>query len=552
MRVNQPVTHKAYEVPQDRPLMSVTDEKGRITYCNPSFVEVSGFSESELLGQAHNVVRHPDMPAEAFRDMWHTLQAGRPWSGLVKNRRKNGDHYWVQAHAMPLFDNGQIVGYFSLRTRAEVDAITQADEIYALLKQQEGLARPAWGLRRGALVRLNPATQVLSAIQGAIRVDTVAFLLSLTALGLAAFLGHASFGTSWLAVLVLAALATMLLSGYVFRPLRRLLHDVHFLAAGDLTVDLSRPETGVARDLQRALAQLALSVRTVVSDTRHEIHSLTGSITDIAAGNHELAGRTESQASSLEETAASMEQISGTVRQTNDAATRGAETAQKMVQIAQTSQEAVARVALAMDSIDASAQKMREIIHVIEGVAFQTNILALNAAVEAARAGEAGRGFSVVATEVRTLAQRTASAAQEIKHLISESIERVSTGNHETGAASTQMTHAVGAVKEVTGLLQEIATAAGQQHTGIGQIAEAVTQLDSITQQNAAMVQDLASSAKTLRGQVDHACHTMRLLRLSRAEQSLAQADAVSLRKRSRSTQISPAEGDQLGQPPNC
>ncbi|MDE2076071.1 MAG: PAS domain-containing protein [Burkholderiales bacterium] len=513
--------------------MSVTDDKGRITYCNPAFIEASGFIESELLGQPHNVVRHPDMPEEAFRDMWATLKSGRPWRGLVKNRRKNGDHYWVEANAMPLFDDQRIVGYVSLRTSVTAEAIQQAESTYARLRDDAKQGSGTWSLSQGHLIRTGKLGTLLRRLKP--RIETVAFGAIFSGMYAAAYLGHAFPMAALPAAGAMALAISVLFAKKICSPLRDLLKKSYLLAAGDLTARIDRSGYGLIGELQHGLSQISLSVKTVVADTRHEIKNLKGSIGEIAAGNQDLSGRTENQASSLEETAASMEQITGTVKQTHDASARGAKTAQQMVQIAQASQNAVSRVADAMTSIDASAQKMREIIHVIEGVAFQTNILALNAAVEAARAGEAGRGFAVVATEVRTLAQRTTNAAREIKQLIEESTERVAAGGRETEEASTQMRQSVEAVLQVTSLLDEIATAAGEQQSGVAQIADAMTHLDSITQQNAAMVEQLAASAGTLRDQVDHVSYTMRLLRLSKSDASLAQADVSALKQLAKS-----------------
>ena len=152
MRNNQPVTGKGYSFPADMTLISVTDTKGRITYCNDNFIRVSGFAREELLGQPHNLVRHPDMPEEAFRDLWDTIQAGVPWSALVKNRRKNGDHYWVRANATPVQSNGKIVGYLSVRTAVDASEIQAAEQLYARMQQEASAGRRSLGLHRGEVV----------------------------------------------------------------------------------------------------------------------------------------------------------------------------------------------------------------------------------------------------------------------------------------------------------------------------------------------------------------------------------------------------------------
>jgi aerotaxis receptor len=283
--------------------------------------------------------------------------------------------------------------------------------------------------------------------------------------------------------------------------------------------------------LQQALQQMSLSLRTVVQDVRTEVDQLSTAVAQIATGNQDLASRTESQASSLEQTAASMEQINGTVQHSADAAQQGAHLAQETSLITQRSNEAVLAVTQTMGGIAESSSRIGEIIHLIEGVAFQTNILALNAAVEAARAGEAGRGFAVVAAEVRSLAHRTSEAAREIKQLIQESADRVRQGGERTDDARARMQEAIAAVHKVSGVLDAISGASREQQLGIGQINEAVAHMDSITQQNAAMVEELASAARSLTSQVQGVSHSMRLFRLQPGERTLSEMDAVELRR---------------------
>jgi aerotaxis receptor len=532
VRRNEPVTGREYPFPAGRTLVSVTDLKGRITYCNPAFVEVSGFGESELLGQPHNLVRHPDMPEEAFRDLWATIQAGLPWSGLVKNRRKDGDHYWVYANATPISRDGRIVGYLSVRSRPEPEQVRAAEVLYARLNDEAARGVHRTGLRRGRVVRDDALGRLVARLRPGARVQLGLVAGAATA---ATALATAWMPASGAVVAALGAVAAAAIVGrWTFTPLEQCVADAYRLAAGDLTVAVTTGAEGPAGELQRALAQMVANLRTVTGDVRDEVEQVRGAITEIAAGNADLSSRTESQASNLQQTAASMEEIAGTARNSAAAAAQGAEMAARMGELAAQSQAAVQAVTEAMAAIEASSRHVGEMIGVVEGVAFQTNILALNAAVESARAGEAGRGFAVVASEVRALAQRTTLASGDIKRLIAESASRVETGHTQTESAVSRMQEAVAAVHRVATLLGEIALATQEQQRGVAQVTEAVSQLDGITQQNAAMVEQLAASAQSLATRVQHTEQTMRLLRLHDGDTTLAEADAVALRRQSR------------------
>ena len=532
MRSNLPVTGKEYPFPTGRSLVSVTDLKGRITYCNAAFVEASGFARPELLGQAHSIVRHPDMPPEAFRDMWTTIESGLPWTGMVKNRRKNGDHYWVVANATPMREGERIVGYLSVRTEPSREQIEAAQALYATLQSQaEGgnlALQRGQAIRRGLLSSL--ARRGGGALQALGGLASVAMLA--TASAACAFAG-ALLTMPWSAAAVaLVALTTAWSMRRLWeRPLGIVLHDCLSLAAADLTHAPTRDSNGTIGDIQLALQQMAVNLRAVIADVRGEIENVRGAAHEIASGNQDLSQRTESQASSLEETAASMEQITGTVQQSAAAAVKGAKIGAETTDSANRSHEAVLAASSAMDEIHQSSNRIRDIIQVIEGVAFQTNILALNAAVEAARAGEQGRGFAVVAAEVRTLAQRTAEAAREIKTLIEDATDRIARGHLQTVDARDRMKAALEAVKSVNSLLGEIGTSASEQRAGISQINDAVSHMDAITQQNAAMVEQLAASASGLDDQILAITSMMRVFRMEPGEKSLAEAEAVGLRR---------------------
>jgi aerotaxis receptor len=530
VRTNLPITTSEYSLPAGQTLVSVTDLKGRITYCNPAFITVSGFSRDELLGQPHNIVRHPDMPEEAFRDMWATIQAGLPWTGLVKNRRKDGAFYWVRANATPMKQGDRITGYLSVRsapTRGEVQATTA---LYARMQEQARAGRQVLTLERGRVVRRDVLGRCLAALTPGQRGRL--FGLQVLALGLCG----AAFATLPVAAAALVSMglavgSAALMHALLMRPFDRVLSAALYLSAGDLTHAIEGDLRGVAGELQLALNQLALNMRTVVADVRDEIEQVSSAVHEISAGNQDLSSRTESQASSLEETAASMEQINGTVQQSAASASAGAGLASEMASMAERSHAAVQASADAMEQITQSSLRMAEIIRTIEGVAFQTNILALNAAVEAARAGESGRGFAVVASEVRALAHRTTEAAREIKQLIEESGERVAAGNAQSREARDRMAQAMQSVNRVGTLLGEISNSAKEQTMGISQVNEAVTHLDSVTQQNAAMVEEMAASSQQLNGQVEAVLNSLRLFRLGDRDVTVAQIDAVQLRR---------------------
>ena len=531
MRINLPVTQNEYVIPADQTLVSVTDMKGRITYCNPAFIDVSGFTRDELLGQPHNLVRHPDMPEEAFRDMWESIQGGLPWSGLVKNRRKNGEYYWVQANATPMTDGEQITGYLSVRTVPSREAVAGAERLYAVLRDEAETGRVRHGLHRGRVVRRDWVGRML----GLLNPGTEGRLLLIQALAAALLLGAALIDLPISALLGIALVSIggsfWALRRLTLKPLHALVTEANCLAAGDLSRQIRTGDRGLIGQLQQALMQMSVNLRTVVQDVRGEIDHLNRASHEIADGNQDLSSRTESQAGRLQETAASMEEITGIVQQSANAASHGASMAHETSSITERGNEAVRAVAQTMTDIMASSKRIEDIVQLVEGVAFQTNILALNAAVEAARAGDAGRGFAVVASEVRTLAQRTTEAARDIRHLIMESSQRVVLGNTQTREAIAKMTEAIEAVTKVSTALDEISTASVEQKNGISQINEAVSHMDSITQQNAALVEQLAASAQSLRSQVGGVSNSMRLFRLVRGELSLSQIDAVGLRR---------------------
>jgi len=898
MRNNLPVTNVEIQLDAHTLIVSKTDLKGQITYINKDFIDISGFVEAELIGQPHNIVRHPDMPVEAYTDMWSDLKDGRPWTGLVKNRCKNGDHYWVLATATPIREAGQVVGYMSVRRQASRQQVDMAESTYRLFREKKagslrirhgafvkggdgmlaGLSLKSkliggFGAVLGALVvvaalgvwgmgqtnsevgklytdRLQPTqslgvigklmadnrSQVLLALQhdpagqyanlhdhpldfhlkqidaniaeitaqwevykkginsdehrqlaesyaeARKRYVTEGLLPAKLALSEARFAdanllllkqinpayaavsekasllftrqiegGQAQLTDSEqtfsrnrltiIAIVIAALVAGLLIAAAIVRlitrPIETVISTFQALANGDFTrnVDISRNdemgkvlqglqsmqiqqgfdvaesmrigndnlririaldcvsanlriaddagtilyankgllttlrqiEPGLReqqpnfsvdkfvgsnigafyqdaaaalktlRELsatrqgeleiggriyniitnpiindrgqrlgtvgewvdrtaelhaQRAVGALisrasagdlearldtetmegfykelgtginslletsgsaigeiaALLERVAGGDLMHTVNSeyqgtfgklrddanqtvgklreLVGDIQnsaetintaarEIASGNQDLSSRTEEQASSLEETASSMEQLTTTVRQNADNARQANELAAGAQAVAEKGGEVVGQVVHTMGSIHQASSKIADIIGVIDGIAFQTNILALNAAVEAARAGEQGRGFAVVATEVRSLAQRSAAAAKEIKGLISDSVDRVEAGNRLVDQAGRTMEEVVSSIKRVAKIVTDIAEASREQSAGIDQVSLAVSQMDEVTQQNAALVEEAAAAAESLEEQANHLAQSVSVFKVA-------------------------------------
>jgi aerotaxis receptor len=519
MRENLPVTQQEYEFPDGETLVSTTDLDSRITYCNAAFVRVSGFERDELVGQPHNVVRHPDMPPEAFRDMWETLRAGLPWSALVKNRRKNGDHYWVVANATPIVEHGKPVGYMSVRTKPTREQIRSAETLYARMREEARAGRTTIRLQRGQVIRTDLAGRLTAGLRLGVTARLVVALLvvAVTPPALAAILpleGWRLWLVEGLVVAALAAGCAAWLRSVVIRPLDDAVRVANRIAAGDLTQVITTDRDDEIGRLLRSMNQLNVNLQAIVADVRREVDRIGVAAEEIAQGNASLSSRTESQASSLQQTAATVEQFAGSVKQSADNSRQANEVARGASDSASGGGSVMGQVVSTMADISQSSKRIGDIIGTIDGIAFQTNILALNAAVEAARAGEQGRGFAVVASEVRSLAQRSAAAAREIKGLIGASIEKVDAGSRLVGEAGTAMQDIVGQVRRVTDLIGEISSAAAEQRTGIDQVNQAVSLMDQSTQQNAAMVEQSAASAESLKQQARQLSASVAVFRL--------------------------------------
>lgn len=719
------VTQRERPYRDDELIISRTNKGGMITYINDYFCEISGYTEQELIGQPHNIIRHPDMPAAAFKDFWDTIQKGLPWTGTIKNYAKGGDHYWVQAHVAPLRDTkGDITGYLSVRRKPTREQIANAERDYAAMRSgrlTDVIVRngevikiplaerlnPLWKLTLTLRLYLFAAVAPLLAALLLLRHHVTAVLDWGLVLASAAFMGYsawwlskdvvqrakdirkhlrlmsgsnycsaidisrndelgailmsaknlqtrqayhveelrregeksrrvvealnaatdsimvarsdrtvvyanrallADFGASEAEIAtavagfkienvigmpleefhpqpdvgrkVLAGLTapyaeTIVLGGLTFDVVMTPVFDergatigyvaewknrtqelvvereIEQVVAGAVRGELERriEENGkqgfqltLARQLNAMLASMGQAIgeiRHVLSalaegdltrrvetrlhgafgemarnanDTVEQLSETVGQIQDavdvirsaaseIAAGNDDLSQRTEQQAAHLEKTATSMEELTSTIQSNAENARNARELAEGAAKIAQQGGVLVDSAVGTMGRITAASHKIEEIIGVIDGIAFQTNILALNAAVEAARAGEQGRGFAVVAGEVRTLAQRSATSAREIKTLIDASVQAVDQGATQVQDTGGTIGALVGEVDKVSGLVVEISAASEEQAAGVRVVNQAVAELDSSTQQNAALVEEASASARSMADQ---------------------------------------------------
>ena len=313
---------------------------------------------------------------------------------------------------------------------------------------------------------------------------------------------------------VIGLVFAMLSTRSITQPIQHAVKSALAISEGDLTIAIQPDGKDEAADMMHALVGMRDNLARMVGGVRSNAEGVSSASSEIAHGNNDLSARTEQQASALQETAASMEDLSSTVRQNADSAAQANQLAMTASTVAVRGGEVVSKVVDTMKGINEASRKIADIISVIDGIAFQTNILALNAAVEAARAGEQGRGVEVVASEVRALAGRSAEAAKEIKQLIGTSVERVEHGSALVDQAGSTMAEVVSAIRRVTDIVGEISAASGEQASGVAQVGLAVTQMDQATQQNAALVEEMAAAAGSLSSQARELVEVMAVFKL--------------------------------------
>jgi aerotaxis receptor len=520
MRAATPATGAEYQLDESDAIISKGDLNGRITYVNQGFVKLSGYTEAEVLGAPQSILAHPDTPQQVFDDFLRTVKANKTWAGVTQGRRKNGDCFWVEMTASPLFVNRRVAGYITIRTKAGRERVDAARSAYQAMKAGSLELDISEGriIRRTRLRRFPALDQfsLAARMHACAALLAIAFVLnSLTHLsGDLAGMGWPLFVNA--SGLLLALLLPLFLARAIGRPLAQVERLIDDMSEGNLSHRIDAYGNGEIARIMHALRILQTNLKLLVSQIKETTELVNGGAHQIASSNADLSARTEAQASSLQQAATSLEQLTSTVAQNSDNAHEANRRAVATSGIAANGKRAVGAVIQTMGSIKDSSRKISEIVGVIDGIAFQTNILALNAAVEAARAGQQGRGFAVVASEVRGLAQRSADAAGEIKILIDHAEREVEAGSRLADDAGTTITEIVAAVEQVTLFMGDISAASREQSIGIGQVNMAVAAMERTTEQNAHMVEQAQAQSRHMQGQARKLAQLVSSFTLSR------------------------------------
>lgn len=528
MRPNEPITDREIELPDDQPLVSRTDTGGRIVFANKPFIDISGFTEQELLGQPHSIVRHPHMPKQAFADLWATITAGRPWDGLVKNRAKNGDFYWVRANVTPVVENGAVTGFISIRSKPTRALVAAAETAYGRLRR--GDARGI-GLRDGQLVSRGfaaSARNFMCSVTGRMGLTTLLAVLSPV---LASGVGMAAGGWVGAGVALAGGLATIAASlsalRAVNRPLAGIVEAFDSIARNDWNAEIPTPaaweywrivrqlralratlnfatheraeiERRAGIDRREAVLAMANTVETEANNSMARIVEATGSMAKQAEEMAHVAESVSGNAGSVSQAAAAAlanaqavgaasEELSASIQEISSQVARASDIAQRAVR---SGEEAQSRI----HSLSDAAIRIGDVVRLIHAIAEQTNLLALNATIEAARAGEAGRGFTVVASEVKGLAGQTARSTEEISR-------QISAIQDATKSAVAVVEDLGRAIQEIAEVSSGIAAAVEEQAAATHEIARNVIESSTAAQSVSDKIADVSRDAEVTGGQ---------------------------------------------------
>ncbi len=495
MKRNTPVTQKELLLNEGTTLLSTTNTHSHITYANTAFIDASGFTEDQLVGEPHHIIRHPDMPPAAFGDLWFTIQQGESWTGMVKNRRQNGDHYWVRANVTPVYQQGKLTGYISVRNIPSRDEISASDNLYKKVNENKlGGFRFYKGLvvRRGLLSFLSIFQRISVSRRTNLGIVIAAALL--IALQFSAFGAPEKAGLTLLTLAILA----LYLQAQVARPLKTILAQMQKVVSGRKSDYYTFNRVDEIGMLLRLVNQSGLNLSSLVGDVSAQINGIRKISQRITEEGESLQKRTEETSADLHQTAAAVEEIASAVKQTAETASEAMVRADETSINATNSGNIMKQTIAMMQAVSQDNNKIVDIISVIDSIAFQTNILALNAAVEAARAGESGRGFAVVAAEVRNLAQHSASAAREIQSLIEQNVANVKNGVEMVENTETHLTTMIDNVLNMSTMIKEIGTATHEQTLALELINKSVSRIGVMTHNNTSMVENVTITAEDL------------------------------------------------------
>lgn len=515
MRKNLPVTDVESPFPAGKILVSKTDLKGQITYANDAFIALSGFTREELLGQPHNLVRHPDLPAVVFEDMWATLKSGYPWRGLVKNRRKDGGFYWVDALAVPIRKDGKPLGYMSVRGEPSRSDVESAELLYRNIRENKARYTPLIPARQGGL------THTLGAVMGG-----MAGLMLMSALAHAYQWPTAIQWLSFALGLACCGWGIRYIQRNVCRRVGETIEYFNRIAEGDLTSRIGitgRDEMGL---IMTALAATQVQLRVVVDEIRLAEMAVTRQGQGLSTQTEKLANLAAEQQDSVLRVSAAMEEVSVSISEVARSSGQASDSARSTRAVIDRGSEQLAlnnastlRVvavveesAKAMSELSGSIQQIGSITNVIKDIAEQTNLLALNAAIEAARAGEQGRGFAVVADEVRKLAERTANSTAEITRMVAQvqqttgaavvsmdnAAREVQTGRELLDATNVQFQEINRAADDVLHSARHIADATREQSVAAEDVAKNMEHISQMIEQNNQSVQGVSDSTLLL------------------------------------------------------